>query len=259
MEDSVSIQPNDSAGKTSSNNFNRQAALYSLAAAMAGVSLLALAEPAAGEIVVTKKTIPIPISPFGTPDLVKLSVANNGIDDFSFWLYNDKAISDRGFLVAGATKGDGVIAGGDFYAKALALPRGAKIGPSADFSNYTVLIEATETGNTGRYSRGYWGENLKDHYLGVRFILNGETHYGWIRVTATIDLQRQAPFMRAKITAYAYETVANKAITAGTAAMPTAEISGENQQKQVGPSLGMLAAGAESMPLWRREESSVRP
>ena len=61
----MSIQPNDSAGKTSSNNFNRQAALYSLAAAMAGVSLLALAEPAAGEIVVTTTTIPIPISPFG--------------------------------------------------------------------------------------------------------------------------------------------------------------------------------------------------
>ena len=163
--------------------------------------------------------------------------------------------------MAGATKGDGVIAGGDFYAKASALPRGAKIGPSADFSNYAVLIEATETGNTGRYSRGYWGENLKDHYLGVRFILNGETHYGWIRVTATIDLQRQAPFMRAKITAYAYETVANKPIKAGTAAMPTAEISGENQQKQVGPSARHAGGGSRkhaTVAAGRKFSSSVR-
>jgi len=53
--------------------------------------------------------------------------------------------------------------------------------------------------------------------------------------------------------------VANKAIKAGTAATAEAEISAENTQKQVGPSLGMLASGSEGMRLWRREETSVRP
>ena len=36
--------------------------MHSLAAATAGVSLLALAQPAAGEVVVTRKTIQIPVT-----------------------------------------------------------------------------------------------------------------------------------------------------------------------------------------------------
>ena len=147
----MSTQPNDSAKKPSSNNLNHHIAQYSLAAAVAGVGLLALAQPAAGEVVVTKKTIPIPLSPIDMPDVVRLSMANNGADDFDFWLYNDPAISDRGLLAyGGASRRNAVIAGGDFYAKELALPRGANIGPSPKniFSHFTGLIEATETGRS---------------------------------------------------------------------------------------------------------------
>lgn len=250
-----------SVSKASSNNLNRQVALYSLAAAVAGVSMLALAEPAAAEVVITKKTIPIPMVPFGTPGPVKISMANNGIENFVFNLYSDPAISDRGLGAWGESGQDEVIAGGSFYPKALALPRGAKIGPSAanSFAS-SVLVEATETGRTGRYSRGFWGPNLKDHYLGVRFQINGKTHYGWIRLSVTMDLQQNAPFMSAKITAFAYETVPNKAILAGTAKKPTTEVQPpENINSQGGPSLGMLGRGADALQMWRREEASFLP
>jgi hypothetical protein len=252
----VSTHTTDPAGKPSSNHLNRQIGLYSLAAAVAGVSMLALAEPASGEVVVTKKTIAVPITPWPTPEPVRISIANNGIDNFSFWRYS--LASDRGLLGWGANRGSSVMIGaGGYYAKALALPRGAKIGPSYPFfSNYTDLIEATESGPP-RYSRGYWGANPKDRYLGIRFLIGGQTHYGWIRLTVTSNFGLNKPTLSATITGYAYETVPNKRILAGTVSKPASEAPAENAANQAGPSLGMLAAGAESMPLWRREEASV--
>ena len=65
------------------NNSNRQIAQYSLVATVAGVSVLALAQPAAGEVLVTKKTIPIPLAPVGVREPVKISMANNGNDSIT--------------------------------------------------------------------------------------------------------------------------------------------------------------------------------
>ncbi len=165
----------------------------------------------------------------------------------------------------GASPDDGVITAAGFYGRALALSRGAEIGPSAAiFNNYTDLIEATESGPP-RYSRGYWGGNIKNRYLGIRFSLNGQTHYGWIRLTVTSNVKLNKPTLDATITGYAYETVPNKPILAGTAETaaatankpPAALQAPMNLQGKTGPSLGMLAAGAEGTPLWRREGVSA--
>jgi len=260
----VSTHPTESAKKTSSNNLNRQIGLYCVAAAVAGVSMLALAEPAQAEVVVTRKAIPVPITPWPTPEPVKISIANNGVDNFYIWRYS--LASDRGLLAWGANRGSSVEIGADgYYAKALALPRGAQIGPSVSFfNNYTDLVEATESGPP-RYSRGYWGGNVKNRYLGVKFQLNGQTHYGWIRLTVTSNVKLNKPTMEATITGYAYETVANKPILAGTAGTasaivdkPTAELqTPRNPRPSSGPSLGMLASGSEALPLWRREETAA--
>lgn len=259
----MSTHPTDIAKKTSSNNLNRQVGLYSLAAAVAGVSMLALAEPAQAEVVVTKKAIPVPITPWPTPEPVRISMANNGVDNFSLWRYS--LDSDRGLLAWGANRGSSVMIGADgYYARALALPRGAQIGGAISFfNNYTDLVEATESGPP-RYSRGYWGGNPKNRYLGVKFQLNGQTHYGWIRLTVTSNLKLNKPTLEATITGYAYETVANKPILAGTAkaaaaaAKPASELgTPQNIQQKRGPSLGMLATGSEALPLWRREETAA--
>lgn len=251
----MSTQPFDSARN---NDFDRQASLYSLAAAVAGVSVLALAQPAASEVVVTRKTIPIPMTPFGMPDPVAISLANNGINDFAFRLYNNNELSFRFLQMYGARYGDGLMVE-DVY-NTLALPRGAKIGPPFVFLNYgyPIFIEGSQTHSSGqRAIFGYWPGNLKNHYLGVRFPINGQTHYGWIRLTVTTNPQAHGPMMTAKITGYAYETIPKKPILAGTAKQPTANIQvPQNIQDQIGPSLGVLALGSEGLPLWRREETS---
>ena len=76
----------------------------------------------------------------------------------------------------------------------------------------------------------YWGGDPKDRYVGVRFLIGGQTHYGWIRLTVTTSTEEAARELR--ITGYAYETLANKPILAGTAATaataekPTAAVRG---------------------------------
>ena len=263
----MSTHSADAVSKTTSHNLNRQISLYSLAAAVAGVSMLALAEPSAAEVVVTKKTIPIPLAPREMHEPVFISMANNGVENFSFILSSaaSTSVGLRELLVVGMDQGqkgaqNQFIVGGDFYAKALALERGVKIGPagipSATFLSFGALVAGTNGGNGSYYSRGYWAGNLKNRYLGVRFQLNGQTHYGWIRLTVTTSVKSKKPSLQATITGYAYETVANKAIKAGTAATAAAAV--QTPQHHAGPSLGMLAAGAESMPLWRREEGQAK-
>ena len=252
----MSTQPNDSAKKSSSNNLNCQIAQYSLAAAVAGVSMLALAQPAAGEVVVTKKTIPIPLTPTGVREPVKVSMANNGINDFSFELFssNVNSVAERILTLDGATPRDRVIAMGDLNSYAAQLQRGRKIGGTYDNLGSRLLVEASVSGGTSRYFRGFWDGNLKNQFLGVRFLIDGKPHYGWIRLSVTTNTKPHGPFMAA-ITGYAYETVPNKAILAG-AAKSTDEVQFLREgRNQVGPSLGVLALGSDGMQLWRREET----
>src|SRR5580658_1919325 len=127
----MSARSTGSAKKAScNNNLNRQLGLYSLAAAAAGVSMLALVQPAVGEVVNTKKTIPIPLA-HDMPEPVKISLTNNGINDFSFNL----ATSSRSegapdywrFLTGGGVaSGNSIIGTSTFIPYASALPRGAK-------------------------------------------------------------------------------------------------------------------------------------
>lgn len=261
----MSTDPTNSANKASWKILNRELGQYSLAAAIAGVSMLALADPAAAEVVVTRKTIPIPMGHVGMPLPVKVSMANNGVDNFLFSLgsYQSSLRVDRGLGVGGESPTDGVLGTSLFYGNASALVRGAKIGPTdggTHFFGQFIGLMAASTSRSGiRSLRGNWARLHKSHYLGVRFQINGENHYGWIRLTVTTNPQVGGPVMTATISGYAYETIANKPISAGTAAsaMSEGQVLGEIQGRE-GASLGMLALGADGLPLWRREEGRVR-
>jgi hypothetical protein len=247
----VSVLTTDTAKKTSSNKLNRHVGLYSLAAAVAGVSMLALAEPAQGEVVITKKTIPIPA--LGYSAGIDLDLNHDGKTDFTFFnatsFYNGNDFGSAIVWMAG-----GSVVGQQHPS---ALMRGANIGPSAPFiqvNSYSIRIEAGYGVQSGSDRLvGDWGGNPKNRYLGVRFLIDGQTHYGWVRLTIITE---PGTSWSATITGYAYETVANKPIKAGTAATATAPV--QALRRQAGPSLGMLAAGAEGLPLWRREEPSAR-
>jgi len=252
----------NSANQAASVQVNRQLTPYALAAAAAGVSLLALAQPAAAEVVVTHATIPITLANSHAPQPVKLSLANSGNDDFFFYLNSGPASAnnfpDRELFLEGKTRNDGVMVNG-FSSYGMDLAPGAQIGKKSTYFKWGfALIEASTSFRSGKRFVGYWDGNPQDRYLGIRFQIDGEIHYGWIRLTVTTSTQLHGPVMSAEITEYAYETVPNASIYAGQTEERTSEVQApQNIQNRRGPALGMLAAGAEGLPLWRREETTA--
>ena len=102
--------------------------------------------------------------------------------------------------------------------------------------------------------------NVSNRYLGFKFQINGETHYGWARLTVNFHGgPLKVRTWEAHLTGYAYETVAGQAIAAGetsSSSEATPEASRRSSpvdRDQVG-ALGALALGADGMALWRRED-----
>jgi hypothetical protein len=250
--------------------------LYSLAAAAASVSALALAQPAEGEIIIKNKTIPIHAN-----KAVFLDLNGDGVNDFEFFLSNytlgNYTINNLYVSQAHSPSfGDNVIGAG--YS-ASAMLRGAKIGPGDRFirtyAHYGIPIEKSTlcTQNCGVKSgysfdqglEGKWGGGQPNRFVGVKFQIMGQTHYGWIRLTVTVKHKGNGRgptgSFSATITEYGYESVPNKSCDAGLAgaaihkAVPARAMPEPGSVRKTGPALGMLALGAEAMPLWRRDEA----
>lgn len=233
---------------------NRNMSLYTATAIAAGVGLLALAQPAESEVVITKKTIPIPFNEFDNPpQTIQIDLNHDGTKDFSFSLYGFAYHSFHSTLRVTPLEGGAVVntsSRGRSYASA--LMRGAKIGASAQFGpgNSTIIEGARGFDASSHYSRhlyGKWSGNPVNRYLGVKFLINGQAHYGWVRLTVTTEPRG----LSAQITAYAYETVANKKILAGISGKSGADSA---NVRNGAPSLGMLALGIDGAALWRKEQ-----
>jgi hypothetical protein len=244
--------------------------LYGMAAAAASVGFLALAEPAAAEVVITNKNIPIPACNLAlSPCSVSLDLNGDGVNDFKISLLSTLSaygyFAGTEFLRVTAHNGGGVMgnAGGNRGPYASALLRGAKIGASDHFLNGKDTIEDTYFNYHTYYAAekrlyGKWGGNHPNRFLGVKFNIGGKTHYGWIRITVNSAITHPFTLMSATITEYGYETIANKSLGAGLASTNAAD----DQTRAITEpprraSLGMLALGAEGLALWRREEASV--
>jgi hypothetical protein len=253
----MSIRPSSGSSYSFTNdNIDRRLGVYSAAALTAGVGLLALAQPAEASVVVTKTNLQV--NSFA-PTFIDLN--NDGINDVA--LIDIIANYDHSFYAsfAAAPVNGGKIMGGDRgplgpYASALA--KGANIGPSAHFSSSQArgqIIMERFIGNASATTiityYGKWIPNTQ-HYLGVRFLINGQTHYGWIQMSVTTTEE-----FGGTVTEYAYETVANKKIGAGaTSDVATSDDPARARQPiraATGPSLGMLALGVDALPVWRRE------
>jgi hypothetical protein len=233
---------------------------YALAAGAAGVGMLTLAHPAEAKIVYTPANIPI-VQNAGP---VELDLNHDGINDFEFSnIYtNNRKRAPEGFhqsslLVAPvqqsnrvrATKSNNVF-------EAAAVPKGKRVGRANYFqpgqSNMDMV--ACAGGTSGGGCGGAWLK-VKQAYLGLKFVIKGEVHYGWAHI-------RLAGETNPTIVGYAYETVANKAIVTGATKGPE-EISAEqpvsiNVNRAPAPTLALLALGAPALSIWRREESAGR-
>ncbi len=93
------------------------------------------------------------------------------------------------------------------------------------------------------------GKGIKAGYLGVRFKIHNELHYGWIRLCIKTHVEEgENNTFTATLDGYAYETIPNKSIIAG-------ETKGADDLVRDPGSLGALAAGAPAMSASRVKQT----
>jgi hypothetical protein len=234
--------------KRSKTNLNagleRDLLLYTTAAGAACAGLFACAIPAQGEIVYTATNTVIPAR-----HKLAIDLNHDGITDFT--VSNYKFCTDIcGRTLRALASGSNAIAGVPKFLGlqyAAALKAGSKIGSTIEFQGKLMAASGSEYGTIGS-----WLGGLTNRYLGIKFMIKDEVHYGWAR----LSVKSGAGKIGAVLTGYAYETVANRPIVAGR--MKGSEVTSRLDSSPGTPAaaatLGMLASGAPTLAAWRREE-----
>jgi len=213
-----------------SESFQSRLNEYAFAATAAGVGVLALAQPAEGRIVLTKVHQVI-----GTNGVYNIDLNHDGIIDFLVMesgsiIFNGTRASN--YLRVDPGLGNGVVGkiGKHNRHFAAALKQGSSISPARHFldgNGFAKSMVGTWVSDLGFGPIGPW-YNVTNRYLGLKFTINGKTHYGWAR----LPVQLPGNFLiDATVTGFAYETIPDKPIQAGQ--------TGDGQM-----SLGQLALGA---------------
>ncbi|HEY4904355.1 MAG TPA: hypothetical protein VIH89_12855 [Candidatus Sulfotelmatobacter sp.] len=206
---------------------------YALTAAAAGAGLGLAAPSAEAKIIYTPADKVLTSGSF-----------NIALNHIPMWTVTDGFRSSIGYDILSVKPLHG---GGVMFAKgyAQALGSGASIGASGAFQTEPARMERAVFLSDSSFARGYgpW-TNATNRYLGLRYVVNGQTHYGWARFTVkTTGNLNTGVKITATLTGYAIETVANQPIKAG------ATSGTENAANPV--SLGCLAMGCVGLAFWR--------
>jgi hypothetical protein len=224
---------------------------YAVLATASGVAVLALSQSSEAKVIYTATHQKMPIN-----SAFSLDVNGDGIPDFTFFAGTELGgarretytfNSDADMEVFGVTKSNQLWGEMEFrtigdFPVVSALSAGVKIGPGGKFatSNFWMGGVSATDGEQPSYF-GPWapkGGNEKARYVGLKFVMDGETHYGWAR----FNVQMRQPTkgnLQAYLTGYAYETVPNGPILAG-------KTSGAEDEEGQPTGLGRLALGAIS-------------
>jgi len=229
-----------------SESLHRQLNSYALAASAAGVSLLALARPAQAEIVYT------PVDVIIRPHHHYHLCLNHDQTDFTLANFSSGSGEWRASVFEKAAPGNGAMGyisnvRTQAWVVASALRPGSSIGPLGHFKlGKAKLIYAWSNSGCSGSAFGPWygGQN---RYLGLKFQIQGKTHYGWARLSIQYPDYRT---ITATLIGYAYETIPNKAIIAG-------KTHGKDVIIVEPASLGHLARGASAVSAWRRTKSAA--
>ncbi|MGA7219697.1 MAG: hypothetical protein WBX38_15360 [Candidatus Sulfotelmatobacter sp.] len=228
--------------------FDERLRAYALSAAAAGVGIAALASPAGIDAASASSTIVYtPANLFiGDEGVAKIDLNHDGIDDIHFEV---------------AHYSNGYYAGFRMYARpaigneAVRAPRapGAFVG-SQIRSFRGNLFALAEIGASCKYycppypwnGAGLWAD-VNGAYMGVRFQVDGETHYGWVRMNVHSGPRDE---INITITGYAYNTVANQGLLTGVPG--TSGPKAAAHPASLGAlSLGALSLGSVGLDLWR--------
>jgi len=227
---------------------------YAMAASAAGLSVLALTTGARAEIVFTPHRAKLTEGQFavdfnqdGIPEFLILDKSLYKASTFCSFCVQYLKVTGNGNVGAAAVGVAGETA---------ALLPGAIICAHDPFENAqsagVLMASAFNDDNSFFLIYGQFS-NTKKRFLGLKFQINGQTHYGWVRLAAVKAGFGNAPYVVAVIDGYAYETTPNQAIVDGMAH----GTSGANDESVIEspasrqPTLGLLAVGAQGVPVWR--------
>ncbi|HEY6764148.1 MAG TPA: hypothetical protein VI386_05205 [Candidatus Sulfotelmatobacter sp.] len=224
----------------------KKLAAYMATAGAAGVGLLAMAQPAEAKVVYTATNVVV-------SNPVAIDLNQDGVTDFTLGFvpgYEHSFFVDVTPKVTGnAVRGNGSAACGFF---------GVPVGPGEKFVTNSYLGQGVRMAGFIGYgissSFGPWA-NVTNRYLGFKFLINGQTHYGWARVSVTNEIRTVV------LTGYAYETTPNKNIVEGhtfgpekAAALAPMELLAPAPESST---LGLLARGSDGLSIWRRSEGGI--
>jgi hypothetical protein len=234
---------------------------YALAASAAGVGILAMAEPAEARIMAMPVNISIPEN----GGIIQFDINQDGVPDFG--------LSARIYEFAGAEFAGTPPPLGNFSSSLRVIPAqngnevwevssnqdecaaavhaGNLVGARRPFKPGALLMLVANGSETrGRSSHCPW-RGTHPPYLGLKFMINGEVHFGWARVNAALR--------NVVLTGFAYETVPNKPIIAGAT---KDHIDGDvhaapESLTALSPrprNLGALALGAPGLVPWLKKD-----
>jgi hypothetical protein len=231
---------------------------YALAATAAGVASLALVQTAEAKIVYTPANTKIPPPQRFHSTIVHLDPNHDEIGDFFFSnFFGGSAPNSYAFLDVKPSKLGNRSLGQRGLASA--LPAGVRVKFNDATSSAVMGGWRTARGHSSTFA-GPWGNKGKgvmDRYLGLRFLIKGQVHYGWARLNVSF---KKGEFS-GLLTGYAYETIPNKAIITGKTKTQEAD-----DGEQMSPAslaaptskpatLNLLALGSPALSIWRREEA----
>jgi hypothetical protein len=222
--------------------------LLAYAAAASG-GLLAATLPAEAQIVYTPSNTPWAIAQENKGlAITPLDINNDGIPDFAFAMLSTLGVASSGtttrfkfyLRIAPGQNGNEAVQGVQAPLVS-AVPAGVTIGPKEKFSPGARYLALTSFNGSNRTS-GTW-QDVEFAYVGLKFLINGQVHYGWARIKFPYPGGTHFP----SIYGYAYEATPNHPIVTG-------QISGTapaSTTANVPAGLGVLAAGVSGVKLWR--------
>lgn len=133
------------------------------------------------------------------------------------------------------------------------IAAGQKISAQENFESHAVFVGGNRSSaDTQTVFDGPW-QNITNGFFGFKFLISGEVHYGWGRISTHDNCYDAPPHIMAVLTGYAYETIPGRRILAGQT------VGADDQQAtNAEPStLGFLALGAAGLPRLRRGEHKL--
>jgi hypothetical protein len=205
--------------------------------ALGAAGVVAVAQPATAAIVYTKANVTI------SQGVIPIDLDQDGKPDFklhNYWVGSSSSV--QAITIKGSPSNSAAAVIGHkrtIFEEAEAVPLNYSIG--SGISKKFVNLKT---------NHAYIGGGITNEFLGLRFSINGETHYGWARITTK---GHGFQFATVQLTGFAYETTPNTAILAGDRGPGAEKADVESVPRQSGPSLAMLGVGASGLNIWRRE------